>query len=342
MPNQARRDPTRTTVLRRNFMADMTRRFKKISKAIEELVVNDDAFGLEESTQLILSQQTTNQQVERQVWRFQTDAQKVKSYRRWLKRQINAEILTVEPGFGGRPWTAPYIESAYRKGALRAFTDLRAEQLAAEPTIFRGGREEFIRQAFGQPEALHKIELLYERAFTELEGVTAAMDQQMSRILANGLSQGHGPRRIARDLRNNVTKITNTRALVIARTETIAAHAEGQLDAFERLGVKEVGVVVEWLTAGDDRVCAECEELEGVIMTIDEARGLIPRHPNCRCAWIPADKVRREAGQLRGRQRDKAVDRSIRSEGGVDTETGRFKESLRDTRRGSTWVGKEL
>lgn len=36
---------------------------------------------------------------------------------------------------------------------------------------------------------------------------------------------------------------------------TIRAHAEGQLDALEQMGVEEVGVMVEWSTAGDDRVC---------------------------------------------------------------------------------------
>jgi SPP1 gp7 family putative phage head morphogenesis protein len=53
------------------------------------------------------------------------------------------------------------------------------------------------------------------------------------------------------------------------------------------MGIKEVGVMVEWSTAGDDRVCEECESMEGKIMDIDDAHGMIPVHPNCRCAFIP-------------------------------------------------------
>ena len=43
-------------------------------------------------------------------------------------------------------------------------------------------KAEFIRTAFNQPILANKVELLYERAFTELQGVTAVMDQLMSRI----------------------------------------------------------------------------------------------------------------------------------------------------------------
>ena len=310
MANQLRIDPTRTTLLRRQFIADMVRRFKKISKALTELIVDDDAFGLNTKINLVAFQQ-----VEIQAWRFQTNTQKVASYRKWLKLQIDAEILTPIGGLSGKPWTAPYIESAYQKGAIRSYTDLRAEDLAlVDDKTFIGGKKEFLRQAFGQPIAQQKVETLYTRAFTELEGVTAAMDQQMSRILADGLIQGRGPAYIARELRNNVTKLTNTRAKVIARTEVIRAHAEGQLDAYELLGVQEVGVRAEWSTAGDDLVCPMCGPLEGVVMTIKEARGLLPRHPNCRCMWIPALTDKKEKGQLWGKKRKPAIKKSISAE----------------------------
>ncbi len=338
MASPLRGDPTRTTTLQNRFVADMTRRFKKLSKAINELVVKDDAFGLGDSNAIFQNTITKNQQVPFQAWRAQTNAQKVKSYRRWLKQQIDAGILTTVGGIDDRPWTAPYIQSAYRKGSIRAYTDLRAEELANAPKFFEGGKAEFIRTAFAAPEVTQKIELLYTRAFTELEGITAAMDQQMSRILAEGLSQGQGAATISRNLRDNVTKMTRTRANVLARTEIVRAHAEGQLDAFERLGVEEVGIQAEWITAGDERVCPECAALEGAVMTIKEARGLIPRHPNCRCAWIPANKDRKEKGQLRGTRKDGAIKRSIKAEGGKNVQERSFKE----IKGRSVWIGKEL
>ncbi len=292
-------DPTRTILLRRQFVADMVRRFKIVSKNIQELIVDDDALGLI-TKEPINFNIATNQQVEKQAWRFQTNTQKIKSYRKWLQQQFDAEVLTSVSGISDKPWLSTYIESSYKKGVTRSYTEFNASELASSKDFYEGGKAQFLIDSFSAPEAQAKIELLYTRAFTELEGITKAMDQQMSRILADGLTQGYGINKIARNLRNNVTNLTNTRAKVLARTEIVRAHAEGQLDAFERLGVEEVGIQAEWITAGDDRVCQFCAEMEGTVWTIEEARGLIPAHPNCRCAWIPASKTRKDLGQKRG------------------------------------------
>lgn len=73
----------------------------------------------------------------------------------------------------------------------------------------------------------------------------------------------------------------------MARTETIYAHAESTLDRFESVGVENVTADVEFRSADDSRVCPICESLDGNRYTIGEARGLIPQHPRCRCAWSP-------------------------------------------------------
>ena len=275
MPNPLKFDPSHTTMLRKKYMADMKRRFAKISRAIQELIVEDDALGLITSKPL-----TFQQQVSKQAWRFKSDANKLKEYRRWLQQQIDAKILTVH-AVSGQPWTATYAESAYRKGMMKAYTQVHKQALAGDVAFYEGGKAQFLREAFASPVSLSKIELMYTRAFDELKGVTSVMGQQMSRILTAGMIKGDGPRAIARELRKNVAIITKRRALVIARTEVIYAHAEGQLDAFERLGVKELGLMAEWMTAGDDRVCENCGALEGRIFTVEEARGMLPLHPNC-------------------------------------------------------------
>jgi hypothetical protein len=50
----------------------------------------------------------------------------------------------------------------------------------------------------------------------------------------------------------------------------------------------EQETLVNILTAGDDKVCEECQDIaaDGPY-DLDTARGLIPAHPNCRCAFIP-------------------------------------------------------
>lgn len=280
MLNPLKRDPTRTTALRLRFIRAMNRKFAALSKLIKELVVDLDAFGLKlkpAAPYIVM--------IEKQAFRFRTNPTKVKAFRKWLKQQVDAGILMTDEF--NRPWVAPYVESAFRKGMTHSYIQIHKSELAKSVDFYEGSQEQFLRDAFAQPEVLQKVELLYERTFTELEGVTAAMDQQLSRTLAGGLAEGKNPATIAHELTRNVANITKTRARMVARTEIIRAHAEGQLDSFERLGVEKVGIRAEWLTAGDGRVCPQCGALEGQVMSVEEARGLIPLHPNCRCAWIP-------------------------------------------------------
>lgn len=282
-----RLDPTRTTLLRRQFIRDVRKRFRKLDADVRELVVDLDVFGI--GPRLTLSIQV---EISRQAWRAQTNPRKVESFRRWLQEQVDAGILEVDAQ--GNPWTAKYVNSAYRKGTVRAYVDTRKLDPSVGDSFLHGGKEEFLRQAFAQPERLSKIQLLATRAFEELRGVSAAMAQQMNRSLAEGLAAGRHPKVIAREMSKTIRGLSRVRAEAIARTETIRAHAEGQLDAFEDLGVDEVGILAEWSTAGDDRVCPQCEELEGQLLTVQEARGLIPRHVNC----LPGDSLVSASGRI--------------------------------------------
>jgi len=268
MRSQLKIDPTRTITLRKQFIRDMNRRFKALAKAVRQLIDVDDVFGLKEKTPFQIL-------VEKRAWTFLNNPQKLTQFETWFQQQTNAGILETAKT---PPWTSKYVESAYKKGMVRAYTD--THQLSGKTSSFyQGTKAEFLRSAFAAPETVDKLKLLYTRTYSQLKGVNASMDQQMSRILADGLAHGKSAAAIAKAMTDGIGSINRRRARVIARTEIINAHAEGQLDSFERLGLKEVGVMAEWLTAGDP--CELCATLEGVVMPIHEARGLIPRHPNC-------------------------------------------------------------
>jgi len=287
-----RRDPTRTTTLRRKWIRDLRLRSVKLRRAIRTLIVDEDVFGLQTSTAL-----QTN--AEKQKWIFQNDPQKLDSYKKWLQGQIDQGILTVDGT--GKPWTNEYVHSAYKQGAVRAYIDTHKEELASSPDFYQGSKAQFLRDAFASPESMQKVQMLYTRAFDQLKGYTSQMSTDTGRILATGLSNGWHPTQMARELSKSIEGLTRRRAETIARTETIYAHAEGQLDSFEKLGVKELGLMAEWSTAGDDAVCSQCASMAGRIFTIEEARALIPLHPNCRCAWIPAP------GQVKPQEESKVI-----------------------------------
>ncbi len=48
----------------------------------------------------------------------------------------------------------------------------------------------------------------------------------------------------------------------------------------------EIAGIVMWITEMDERVCEDCDSLEGMTFSPDEAPAC-PMHPNCRCHLIP-------------------------------------------------------
>ena len=262
MASPFQRDPTRTITLRKAFIADMNRRIRALNFAIFDFMVTLDALGLDpDDPGLIVN-------VEKEEFRFKTDSGKINAFNSWFQQQLDLGILEIDP-ITGDPWTAQYVDSAYKKGAVRAFVDTRKE-LSDEAGFIAGKQSEFLTSAFAAPETVQKIRTISTRVFEELKGISATMSQQISRNLADGLSQGLGPREIARNMTNSISGISRTRANVLARTEIVRAHAEGQLDAFEVLNVTELGIMQEFSTAGDDRVCFPKYTL------VDTERGSIP------------------------------------------------------------------
>jgi len=281
MPNTIQYDPTRTTTLRGQYSREMRRRFYALRSLIIAAVAERDVFGLSTTMPMSFNAAalTTNALPEAQAWRFATSDEKIRSFNRWLSKEVEDGILEVDGT--GKPWTAKYVNSAYRKGSVRSYSEAHKEEMAESPEFYSGRRTQFLESSFAQPERLSKLKLLYTRSYEDLKGITSAMSQKISRTIADGLGKGLNPRVIARALSKDVTGITRQRALTMARTEVIYAHAEGQLDSFEEMGVEDLTVMSEWGTAGDDRVCPKCSAMEGTVFTIDEARGLIPAHANC-------------------------------------------------------------
>ncbi len=225
-------------------------------------------------------------------WQFHSAEQKLVAFREWIKRQVQLRLIGEH--LDEHAWWNRYIMDGFRRGAARAFDDTRPQvkewqdspEAKQRLDFYNGTREEFLRSSFNWPVSKEKVKLLASRTFTDLKGVTDGMAARISHTLVDGLTKGDNPRVIARELAKNVN-ISKTRAVVIARTEVIRTHAEGQLDAFQRMGVTHVGVMAEWLTAEDERVCPKCKSLNGVVLKVEEATGLLPRHPNC----LPGDSL---------------------------------------------------
>lgn len=302
-PNPLKLDPSRTITLRKAFQRELRKRFRELRRRIWHLIAEEDALGLAVSTGTSAALMQPPKQpkliLTNQRWRFHSSPAKLQAFRDWLKAQQQQVFDSSYEAAVER-----YINEGFRKGAGRSFDDVRkparakataaatagqVRNAAAQDVAswYQGTREEFLRSAFGQPVAREKVELLASRVFTDLEGITESMDAALTRTLVNGLVRGANPREIARDLARDVDGLGAKRAETIARDAIIGTHAEGQLLALEQLGVEEVGVMAEWQATPDERTCSRCQAMEGLVLKIEEAHGLLPLHPNCRCSWVP-------------------------------------------------------
>jgi SPP1 gp7 family putative phage head morphogenesis protein len=89
-------------------------------------------------------------------------------------------------------------------------------------------------------------------------------------------------------------ELLGSRAETIARTETMRASNEGQLELWEQ-GIEDGFFSADdskrWIITDDDRLCPICEALDGQEVQLDEQFDLEggeqvdapPAHPNCRC-----------------------------------------------------------
>jgi len=293
-------DPTGTTSLRLKFRQKIRARMAVVQQVILDAVVKEDVLGLLPVT--LARVKPSDLGMSTPGWRafeFRTDDEKLVGFASWAEEMSALGILSFQTAMGdsllgaalsGRShWSDLYIMTAFKKGLSDGVRDYRRAQMGVGIKTglpFGASADTFVAGQLLLPVNADKARLIYTRAYTELKGITAEMDRGISRALAGVIARGGDPAQASREIRK-VVQLAKNRADILARTEIIRAHAEAKLNMFEQLGAIGVSVLAEWSTAGDDRVCPLCEPLEGKIYTMQEARGLIPRHPNCRCTWIP-------------------------------------------------------
>ena len=356
--NPLRRDPQRLGILRKAFEKDMRKRLRNLKRAIKTIVVDRDVFhlnsdvagnpftanapfyfdsyGLPSGSELdnILNGGDPDYIADtRELYAQQDPSDQLIAYQDWFQEQVDGGLLWVSGD--GKGWTNKYIESTYKKALIRSYNDVHGTGGKSGP-FEQGSRAEFLSSAFGSGVGQKQLQLLGTRCFQQLKGVTAAMEQQMSRILADGLAHGLGSKEIARNLNKVVTDLGKKRAEVLARTEMAHSYSEGQLDGYEQSNVRGVGVMAEWSTVGDDRVCDACAPLEGIVLEIREARMIIPRHPNCRCAFMPAGVG--EDWKTAPQQRDTKVSIEAALDKSINAQR-RKGETLEEAKTRLSWSG---
>ena len=125
------------------------------------------------------------------------------------------------------------------------------------------------------------IDSYESRVATEIKGLLDYQNVGIQRAIADGFRNRETIQQITQRIKE-VTPMAQSKAVTIARTETLRAGNDAAKARYEAAGIQQV----QWIAAFDDRVCPICEDLHDQVFDLgDEPE--IPAHPNCRCTLIP-------------------------------------------------------
>lgn len=149
----------------------------------------------------------------------------------------------------------------------------------------------------------------------EVDGIVAALKQKLARIAIDVMIVRMSKAKAFRVMSAEFDKI-GTRFDALANTVVVKLHNLGRIEALRSQGVEYYGIdaervidapkkrkltytkpslrFVKWQTAGDEKVCPRCEDLEGQVFTYAEVIGLLPIHLNC----VPGDSLVSPVGRI--------------------------------------------
>lgn len=275
-------DPTRATSIRRAFGTELVRRYRDFYLGLVKAVEVDDVLGIRTGPTFLLFNAG--------------DGDSVKRLADKAKEIADKTINETTPQ--GTHWSEKFTRMARRLGLRRAYKDAN-KQDAGNPVVEHINTEQKVSDTENSKEGQAALGRLIGKTVEHIKAAAQKVISAVVRIAGDVLGKkGATPEQVSEAVKPEVQKQAEA-AKVITETETTAAHAEGQLDMLEALNFSEVAVWVEFKTAGDLKVCPLCSGLEGKVMTIEEARGVIPVHPRCRCAFrVLGARTRRRGSAL--------------------------------------------
>jgi ADP-ribose pyrophosphatase YjhB (NUDIX family) len=271
----AKRDPTGTAGIRAAFRTAGRQRLHLYASALNRAVTEEDRLGL----------------LPGGVMAYHAPSVRQDAFANWL----GAAGATV----ASASWSRPFLAQAWDKGVLDASFDLGTPLSTDADASY--------------------LCMLCDQ---EVKGIMAALHQQLNRAAEKLITLHAKPAGAYRELKRVFDAVAEPRLHMLAHALTIRAYNDGKLQAYHQAGVTQVGMHPEWLpqflsrdavfndlqlilkTAGDDRVCDECDDAaEESPYSIQDAMGIIPLHPHCRCTWVPFVET--------GRKRKKYADADI-------------------------------
>lgn len=183
-------------------------------------------------------------------------------------------------------------------GDLRAVIDAAGEAQAAiiDSQLPKSARDNLT--GWGRVDA-RQLDAIVQRTTEQIASalwpLSADAQAAMRRELVRGVAAGTNPRATAARIMQRTEGAFNgglTRALTIARTETISAHREATRLA--HVANADVLAGWRWMCALSSRTCPACLAKNGELHSVEDPGP--DGHPNCRCSRCPVPKSWRDLG----------------------------------------------
>lgn len=121
-------------------------------------------------------------------------------------------------------------------------------------------------------------------------GLHSRQVRAVMNLRARMVADGKPADMIERAVERYMARLLRQRAEMIARTEIIRAETEGQLELWRQqveARILDANTFKEWVVTPDDRLCPQCEDMDGAKVPLDSdfvgAESGPPLHPSCRC-----------------------------------------------------------
>jgi len=133
------------------------------------------------------------------------------------------------------------------------------------------------------------VKWIKKRCGDSIKSILDTTKDKLRKTLAEGIEAGESIPHLASRVSAVYDEAKGSRAIKIARTETMSASNQGALQAYDQSGVVKKK---EWLIAGG--ACDECIPMQGEAVKLHSSFSCgvdsPPLHPNCRCTVLPVIK----------------------------------------------------
>lgn len=198
----------------------------------------------------------------------------------WLvAQQLQADVRP-QTAIRSTAWVDDAIDAAYRDGIQYA------RQTLHDADADLGLNQTTVDARLDQPRHARTLDDVLASQREVWRDIADDLEREVGQAVREAAEQGATRRAISERVKDRIEHVAEHRARLTGRTEPAEAFHRAAIEEWRLIGVREAEV--NWETMADARVCTACRAgSANSPYSLDEAAGLLPHHPVCRCFLVP-------------------------------------------------------